>query len=71
MPAIDQSTWPRVSIRVRSTPCQSGVSWAAVSSTGSRLETGKKAPENRNIGIMPSRKTSEKALSSLSPAENA
>ena len=54
---------PSRSIRVRSTPCHSGVTRASASITGLRLEIGKKAPENRNIGIIPSRNTSAKALS--------
>ena len=60
-----------MSIRVRSTPCHSGVTFASVSIHGSRLAIGKNAPEKRKSGIIPSRKTSEKALSSLSPAEKA
>ncbi|MCW2827521.1 MAG: hypothetical protein JWQ67_1137, partial [Marmoricola sp.] len=62
---------PRTSIRVRSTPCHSGVSRANHSIATLRLVIGKNAPENRKSGIMPRRKTSENALSSFIAAVSA
>ena len=50
---------------------QRGQPWPATPSTGSRLLIGKNAPENRNSGIMPSRKTSANTLSSFIAAVSA
>jgi hypothetical protein len=54
--AIRPSTWSRQSIRVRFTPCHSGVSRATDSSAVPRLLIGKKDPEKRKSGTRPSRK---------------
>ncbi len=52
-------------MRVRSTPCHNGVTRANHSIPTLRLVIGKNAPENRKSGIIPSRNTSENALSSF------
>src|SRR4051794_21596663 len=54
--AVDRSTVSRQSIRVRLTPCHSGVSLATTSPTVPRLLIGKNEPEKRNRGTSPSRK---------------
>ena len=63
--AIDQSTSSTQNIRDRFTPCHSGVSLATKAPTSPRLPTGKNAPENKNSGKTPSRKSSPNDCSVL------
>ena len=67
--ASQGATSPRVSIRQRSTPCQSGVRYASTSSGAGRRSIGKNVPEKRNIGRMTKRKiaTNEASVSVCAP----
>ena len=47
-------------MRERLTPCHSGVRRATQAPTDPRLRIGKNAPENMNIGMMPSRNSTPK-----------
>ena len=67
----DQSHVAHDEHRVRSTPCHRGVTLASDSMRGSGWRSGRNAPENRNIGIIPSRKTRPRRISFLIDALSA
>ena len=66
---MGQSMSPVVNERAGSTPCHSGDNHASGWTASGSCETGKKVPENRNNGTMPSRMMIEKLWSvSIPPA---